>query len=75
MAKYERLECTTTNARTFLLTLNMYPQLYFMANNVTEEKQVAGFLSMIVATTFGLLCNLVARANPKDKEPQGGFLN
>lgn len=53
----------------------MYPQLYFMANDVTEEKQVAGFLSMIVATTFGLLCNLVARANPKDKEPQGGFLN
>ncbi len=37
------------------------------ANDVPAEKKVAAFLSVIGATTYGLLCGLLAPAKPGDK--------
>ena len=56
---------TTTSERTILLNLE-HVSLYFMENDV-EQKQVAVFLSVIRATTFELLRDLVALAKPQDK--------
>ena len=42
-------------------------ELYFQANDVADEKQVAVLLSNIGAKTYGLLRNLVAPKAPKEK--------
>jgi len=42
-------------------------ELFFAVNETPEEKQVPIFLNAVGANTYGLLCNLVAPANPKDK--------
>ena len=41
--------------------------LYFLANDVPAEKQVAVFLSAIGATTYTLLCHLLAPAKLQKK--------
>ena len=41
--------------------------LYFQANDVTEGKQVAMFLSALRPKTYALLRNLVTPAIPKEK--------
>ena len=40
---------------------------YFVANGVSEDKQVAAFLTAIGGPTYELLRNLVSPATPKDK--------
>ena len=40
-------------------------ELFFTANNIPAEKKV--FLSVVGGTTYGLLCNLLVPASPKDK--------
>ena len=42
-------------------------ELFFTANNIPAEKKVPVFLSIVGGTTYGLLRNLLAPANPKDK--------
>ena len=42
-------------------------QLFFEANGIAGNKQVAGFLSAIGGKTYALLRNLVAPTPPKDK--------
>ena len=42
-------------------------ELYFQANDVADEKQVAVLLSNIGAKTYGLLRNLVAPKAPEEK--------
>lgn len=40
---------------------------FFVANEISQEKQVATLLSVMGATTYGLLRNLVQPEKPKDK--------
>ncbi|CAM4513401.1 unnamed protein product [Leuciscus chuanchicus] len=42
-------------------------ELFFEANGIRQEKQVATLLSVMGATTYGLLRNLVQPEKPKDK--------
>ena len=42
-------------------------QLFFTVNDIGVSRKVAVFLSVVGDATYGLLCNLVAPANPKDK--------
>ena len=42
-------------------------ELYFIANEVAEEKQVPIFLNVVGGATYGLLRSLVAPASPKSK--------
>ena len=42
-------------------------KLYFIANGIEEEKQVAVLLSVIGSKTYSLICDLVAPAHPKQK--------
>ena len=41
--------------------------LFFVVNETPEEKQVPIFLNIVGATTYGLLCSLLAPDEPKDK--------
>ena len=41
--------------------------LYFQANSIAEEKQVAVFLSVIGAKNYSLLYRLMAPDRPQDK--------
>ena len=45
-------------------------QLYFEANGIKEEKQVAVLLTVIGSTTYALLSSLLAPAKPRDKTLQ-----
>ena len=45
-------------------------QLFFAVNDISDGKKVPIFLSVIGGTTYGLLRNLVASENPKDKSFQ-----
>lgn len=40
---------------------------FFVANDISQEKQVATLLSVMGATTYGLLRNLIQPERPKDK--------
>ena len=42
-------------------------ELYFVANGISEEKQVPVFLSLLGAKTYSLLRTLVAPTTPKEK--------
>jgi len=42
-------------------------ELFFAANDVPAEKKVPVFLSVVGGATYGVLRNLLAPANPKDK--------
>lgn len=42
-------------------------ELFMIANDVDDTKQVATLLSAVGASTYGLLRNLVQPAKPKDK--------
>lgn len=42
-------------------------ELFFVANDVANEKKTAVFLSVVGGTTYGLLRNLLAPVAPKDK--------
>ena len=42
-------------------------QLFFVANDIPEGKQVPIFLNALGSTTYGLLRSLLAPTNPKDK--------
>ena len=41
--------------------------LFFQANDIPEEKRVAVFLSVVGATTYALLRDLLAPQKPQDK--------
>ena len=43
-------------------------EMFFLANDISEDKKVPVLLSVIGATTYALLRNLVTPAAPKDKE-------
>ena len=43
-------------------------EMFFLANDIGEDKKVPVLLSVIGATTYALLRNLVTPAAPKDKE-------
>ena len=42
-------------------------ELYFTANEITNEKKVAILLSVIGAKAYGLIRDLLAPTNPKEK--------
>ena len=42
-------------------------ELFFAANDIATEKQVPVFLSVVGGVTYGVLRNLIAPDNPKDK--------
>ena len=64
MAKFGKLYEFNSNRETVDAYLE---QLFFEANEIPREKQVAVFLSSVGATAYALLRDLLAPTKPKDK--------
>ena len=72
MAKFGKLHEFNSDRE----TVNTYLErvkLFFEANEIPGEKQVAVFLSSVGATAYALLRDLLAPTKPKDKSPEDLF--
>ena len=66
MAKFGRLEEFNPWKETISSYLKQI-ELYFMANDITEKKQVAVFLSVIGGQMYTFIKNLLAPAKPHEQ--------